>query len=161
MTSRSLSCPPLSQWHAAWHNRGVSFSISGQSSSSGIHQVLPTSFIRSSPSFLTPHFLPERNLPWHVWLLKSLSLSFPIILSQLWWGLILLYRRQSVKFSLFYMSFAVCGTIYLRARDSNFHSPPLSLFIDAQGKKIPWSRRWGFINISVALHWLQYIKPPW
>lgn len=158
MTSRSLSCPPLSQWHAVWHNRGVSSSISGQSSSSGIHQVLPTSFIRTSTPFLTPHFLPERNLPWHVWLLKSLSLSFPIILSQLWWGLILLYRRQSVKFSLFYMSFAVCGTIYLRVRDSNFHSYP-PLFIH-RGEKCPEVEWWGYINISVALHWLQYIKPP-
>lgn len=81
--------------------QGCLFSISGQSSSSGIYQVLPTSFIRTSPSFLTPHFLPERNFPWHAWLLKSLSLSFPIILTQLWWSLILLYRRQDAKFKSF------------------------------------------------------------
>lgn len=83
------------------HSRGATSSISGQSSSSGIHQVLPSSFIRTTPLFLTPHFLPERNLPWHARLLESLSLSFPIILIQLWWSLILLYRRRSVKLGLF------------------------------------------------------------
>lgn len=103
VTSRSVIFPPLSMWHAMEHNRGASSSITGQSSSSGIHQVLPTSFIRTSPFFLTLQYLPERNLFRHARWLESLSLSFPIMLIQLWWSLILPYRRQSVKFSLFYV----------------------------------------------------------
>lgn len=164
MTSRNLICPPLSWRHALRHNRGTSSSISGHSSSSGIHQVSPTSFIRTSPFFLTPHFLPERNLPWHARFLESLSLSFPIILIQLWWSLILLYRGRSVKFSPVCMSFSVCGWIYLHTKDSNLQSVSqvFPLFIHWRIKKGPPSRimrvykQFNIHNVLLALHWLQH-----
>lgn len=138
MTSRNLICPPLSWWHAVRHSRGASSSISGQSSSPGIHQVLPTSFI-----------LPERNLPRHARLLASLSLSFLIILIQLWWSLILLYRRRGVEFSQFYMSFAMWMDIFACTRQPfsvNHFLPPLQsiisspLFIHWHMEKGPWRR---------------------
>lgn len=53
MTSRSLICSTLSQRCSVWHSVGVSSSINGQSSSSGIYQVPPSSFIRTSPFFFS------------------------------------------------------------------------------------------------------------
>lgn len=128
MTSRNLICPPLSWQHAARHNRDASSSISGQSSSSGIHQVLPTSHIHTPACFLTLQFLPERNLPWHARLLESLSLSFPIILIRLWWSLILLYRRQQCEiYSFLYVICRMCLDTFSHA-GQKFHSHPVVLF---------------------------------
>lgn len=148
MTSRHLICPPLSRRHIVRRGRGAFSSISGQSSSSGIHQVLPTSFIRTSPFFLShAHFQPERNLSWHARLLETLSPSFPIILIQLWWGLILLCRRRGVKSCLFYMSLAVRGWPYLHARRTATFNHLLFPFPSlTHTKNGPEEDRWVCIN---------------
>lgn len=153
MTPSSWGCPPLSRSDMQHDTTGVSLSqlVVSHPPPESIKSCR-TSFIPTSAFLLTPHFLPERNLPWHMWLPKSFSLSFPIIVIQLWWSLILLHRRQGEKFSLS-MSFAVCGITYVLVWNSNFYSST-TLCTSTEEEKRPWSRqKREYNNLMNVMFW--------